>query len=164
MACCTRPTYVLCMCVFCADDDSRLFLAVQKPTVTNTTAESITIEFKTGPNPKNSFFEVKCTDGVFGNCTSPDLGVPLNGTLPRKYSLITATVDGLDPATTYNCFVLNYWKKLSKCSTVAGNATTLAAPVVTPPSLPCALSGSSCGVLAQCCQGLTCNSGTCVSV
>jgi len=150
----------LTSCV-CVSFVQMMILACSWPcrsTVTNTTAESITIEFKTGPNPKNSFFEVKCTDGVFGNCTSPDLGVPLNGTLPRKYSLITATVDGLDPATTYNCFVLNYWKKLSKCSTVAGNATTLAAPVVTPPSLPCALSGSSCGVLAQCCQGLTCNS------
>jgi len=117
------------MCVFCADDDSsRLFLAVQKPKVTNTTAESITIEFKSGPNPKNSFFEVKCTDGVVGNCTSPDLGIPLNGTLPRKYSLITAEIKGLEPNTTYNCFVLDYWKKISKCRGVVGNATTLFAP------------------------------------
>lgn len=111
---------------FCADEpSSRLLLAVQKPTVTNTTDQTITIEFKTGPNLQKSLFEVKCTNGTFADCSAPALGVPVNGTLPKKYSKVSSVISGLEPSTTYNCFVLNTWKKTTKCMGVKGNATTL---------------------------------------
>lgn len=112
----------------CADDQpsSRLALAVQKPTVVNTTNDTVTVAFKSGPNLKNSFFEVKCTTGAFRDCTAPAEGVPENGTLPKFFALVSATINGLEPETSYNCFVIASWNKFTKCMGVKGNATTLA--------------------------------------
>ena len=88
----------------------------------------IVAAFYSGPNLKKVDFTVKCVNETLP-CDAPAEGTPANGTLPKVWAMVNATVSDLNPNTTYWCYILTFAKKVAKCQGPFP-ATTLPAVVV----------------------------------
>jgi hypothetical protein len=118
-----------------AEQESRLLLAIQKPTITDVGGTHVTVEFNTGPNVVTYDFTVSCYKqdlslptndcGAIENSDPTPLG-SLSGTLPTNYSNVVANVTGLTNNTDVDCFAVvgnGPLRKARKCQYV-GQATT----------------------------------------
>ncbi|KAI8103421.1 hypothetical protein M9435_004760 [Picochlorum sp. BPE23] len=113
-------TILLGLCSSClaqrdADDaGDRLLLSVRRPAIVNSTFESLSVGFYTGPNLLPVDYEVKCV-APGSDCQAESLVEPVGGRLPSKVAYITATLFPLESNTTYWCYALSSSDKVTKC-------------------------------------------------
>ena len=84
-------------------DETRLFKSV-RPSVASTSTSSVLVQFTSGPSLSQLPFVVKCVEPG-GECIDPSSGSPTTGMLPRRPSLVNATVTDLAANATYDCWV-----------------------------------------------------------
>lgn len=94
---------------------SRLGLSVKEPVIVERVGAEITVGFLTGPNLPKTQFTIKCVDAG-EDCDAPARGNSVEGFLPMTKTEIVETVDGLDAATDYTCYVETYFRENGKFS------------------------------------------------
>eukprot|EP00889_Picochlorum_renovo_P002829 jgi/Picre1/29859/NNA_005241.t1 len=123
-------TILLGLCSSClaqrdADDaGDRLLLSVRRPAIVNSTFESLSVGFYTGPNLLPVDYEVKCV-APGSDCQAESLVEPVGGRLPSKVAYITTTLFPLESNTTYWCYALSSSDKVTKCQGPLAGTTAL---------------------------------------